>query len=84
MVGGDLQQIFKVLLFGRFLSFGHKKMRFLAAKANQQDLEMLANLVSEGKVKPLIEERYTLELAPEAMQKLNKGHARGKVVINIG
>jgi NADPH:quinone reductase-like Zn-dependent oxidoreductase len=84
MVGGDLQQIFKVLLFGRFLSFGHKKMRFLAAKANQKDLEMLANLVSEGKVKPLIEERYTLELAPEAMQKLNKGHARGKVVINIG
>lgn len=84
MVGGDLRQIFKAMLFGWFLSIGNKKMHFLAAKANQKDLEMLVKLVSEGKVKPLIEERYTLEQAPEAMQKLNQGHARGKVVINIG
>ena len=84
MVGGDLRQIFKAMLFGWFLSIGNKKMQFLAAKANQKDLEMLVKLVSEGKVKPLIEERYTLEQAPDAMQKLNQGHARGKVVINIG
>lgn len=84
MVGGDLSQIFKVMLFGWILSIGHKKMRFLAAKANQKDLEMLVSLVSEGKIKPLIKERYTLEQAPEAMQNLNQGHARGKVVITIG
>jgi NADPH:quinone reductase-like Zn-dependent oxidoreductase len=34
-------------------------------------------------VRPVIERTYKLEEAPEALRQLDKGHARGKVVIRI-
>ncbi|MFN8256542.1 MAG: NAD(P)-dependent alcohol dehydrogenase [Bacteroidales bacterium] len=83
MIGGTLGQIFKSLVFGWVFSFGSKKMKSLAAKANQQDLEFLTGLLENGKIKPVIDRRYSLEKAPEAMQYLKQGHAAGKVVINI-
>jgi NADPH:quinone reductase-like Zn-dependent oxidoreductase len=45
MVGGSLSQIFKSLVFGRLFSLGSKKMKSLAAKANQKDLDFLAGLL---------------------------------------
>ncbi|MFH1213340.1 MAG: zinc-binding dehydrogenase, partial [Candidatus Neomarinimicrobiota bacterium] len=83
MIGGALIQIFKSLLFGWLLSLGAKKMRFLAAKANQADLEFIAKLAEEGHIKPVISQRFTLEKTAEAMRYLNDGHARGKVVITV-
>jgi NADPH:quinone reductase-like Zn-dependent oxidoreductase len=44
MVGGAMKQIIKALLFGRLLSYGSKKMRSVAAKPNQEDLEFIAKL----------------------------------------
>ena len=82
MVGGALSQIYKSLLFGWLMSFGSKKMRFQLARSNQKDLELIAKLVEEGKIKPVIERRYPLDKAAQAMQYLAKGHAGGKVVIN--
>lgn len=83
MVGGSLSQIFQSLLFGQLLSFGSKKMSSLAAKSNQQDLEFIAKLVDEGHIKPVIEQRYSLKETAEAMNYLDQGHAKGKIVINI-
>ncbi|PKP39170.1 MAG: alcohol dehydrogenase [Bacteroidetes bacterium HGW-Bacteroidetes-15] len=83
MVGGSLNQIFRSLVFGRFMSFGSKKMVSLTAKSNQNDLELIVKLVVEGKVKPVIDRRYTLDKAIEAMKYLNEGHARGKVIISL-
>lgn len=83
MVGGSLSQIFKSLVFGRLLSFGSRKMTSLAAKANQNDLELLAQLLEKGIIKPVIDRRYTLDRAAEAMSYLKQGHSRGKVVVNI-
>ena len=83
MIGGALIQVFKSLLFGWLLSLGAKKMRFLAAKANQADLEFIAKLAEEGHIKPVISQRFILEKTAEAMQYLNAGHARGKVVITV-
>jgi len=84
MVGGALPQIFKSLIFGWLLSFGSKKMRTLAAKANQMDLEYIVKLAQEGKLKSVIDRRYTLDKTAEAMRYLSEGHAQGKVVINAG
>jgi NADPH:quinone reductase-like Zn-dependent oxidoreductase len=84
MVGGSLSQIFKSLVFGRLISFGSKKMKSLAAKANQKDLEFLAALLEKGTIRPIIERRYPLEKAAEAMNYLKQGHAAGKVVIVVG
>ena len=83
MVGGSLSQIFKSLLFGWMLSFGSKKMKSLAAKANKTDLELLATLLEKGKIKPVIDRRYSLDKAADAMNYLKQGHSTGKVVINI-
>jgi len=82
-VGGTLSQIFKSMLFGWAMSFGSKKLYFLKAKPNSQDLEFVAKLAAEGKIRPIIEKRYPLERAAEAMRYLNEGHAKGKIVIDI-
>jgi NADPH:quinone reductase-like Zn-dependent oxidoreductase len=83
MVGGSLSQVFKSLLFGWILSFGSKKMKFLAAKSNKTDLELLAKLLEKGILKPIIDRRYSLDKAVDAMNYLKQGHSTGKVVINI-
>lgn len=83
MVGGSLSQIFKSLLFGWILSFGSKKMKSLAAKANKPDLELLATLLEKGNIKPVIDRRYSLDKTADAMNYLKQGHPTGKVVINI-
>jgi len=83
MVGGGLSQIFKSLVFGRFLSLGSRKMKFLAAKPNKTDLEFLVNLVVQGKIKPVIDRQYTLENSANAMKYLVQGHSKGKVIVNI-
>jgi len=54
MVGGSLSQIFKSLLFGWLLSFGAKKMKSVAAKELNTDLEIIAELVGKGIIKPVI------------------------------
>ena len=82
MVGGSLSQIFKSIVFGRMLSLGSRKIKFLAAKANKADLEFLAKLMENGIIKPVIDRRYPLERAAEAMNYLKQGHAAGKVAIS--
>jgi NADPH:quinone reductase-like Zn-dependent oxidoreductase len=83
MVGGALSQIFKSLLFGAFMSMGTKKMSSLVAKSNQNDLAFVVKLADEGKIKPVIDSRYTLDKTAEAMRYLSKGHVSGKVVIEV-
>lgn len=83
MIGGDLSQLLNALIFGRFLSLGSKKMFTLAAKPNATDLKFVIELVEAGKIKPVIDRHYPLEQTAEAMQTLGKGHARGKVIIDV-
>jgi len=39
--------------------------------------------VAAGKATPVIDRRYSLSEAPEAIRYLEAGHARGKVVIAL-
>lgn len=83
VVGGTLKQIFGAMLTGWLFSLGKRKIITLAAKPNQTDLAFIAGLASEGKIKPVTDSRYPLEKTAEAMQYAKKGHARGKVIINV-
>jgi NADPH:quinone reductase-like Zn-dependent oxidoreductase len=83
VVGGALSQIFKAILFGWAMSAGSKNIRFLAAKPKQKDLEFIANLANDGKIKPVIEKYYPLDQTAEAFRYLCEGHAKGKVVIKV-
>lgn len=83
MVGGALSQAIKFILFGVFMSIGSKKMRFLAAKPNTNDLEFIIKLVEDGKVKPIIDRIYPLHETPKAVEYLSGCHALGKVIIGV-
>ena len=83
MIGGSLSQIFKSLLLGRLLSFGSKKMKILAAKANKGDLEFLSKLLENGSIKSVIDRRFSLDKASDAMNYLSQGHATGKVLVVV-
>lgn len=83
MVGGSLSQIFKSLAFGWLLSIGSKKMKTLSAKANRKDMELLSKLLENGRIKTVIDRRYSLDKTSDAMKYLSQGHTTGKLVINL-
>jgi NADPH:quinone reductase-like Zn-dependent oxidoreductase len=63
---------------------GNKKVRFMGiAKINPEDLGFMAELLTAGKVKPVIEKRYGLSEVGQALQYIGGKHTRGKVVITV-
>ncbi len=83
LVGGALSQVIKTIIFRRLLSLGGRKMRFLAAKADAQDLDFVIRLVEDGTIKVVIDRQYSLEQTGEAMRYCGQGHTHGKVVITV-
>jgi NADPH:quinone reductase-like Zn-dependent oxidoreductase len=80
----SLGLMFQVMLMGPLVSMtSNKKFGTMVTKANQKDMLFLASLLETGKIKPVIDRRYTLNEVPEALRYLEKGHARGKVVITL-
>ena len=63
--------------------FTDKRHKFFVAEVNPQDLEYVARLMVEGKVKSVIDRTYPLDQVPEAIKYLETGRARGKVVIEV-
>ena len=59
MVGGALSQVFRAIVLGKPLSMGRKKMLFLAAKPNTDDLKYIMHLASDGIIRPVIERYYS-------------------------
>ena len=63
---------------------GSKKVKFMGvAKINQEDLGFMSDLLTAGKVKPVIEKRYMLSEVGPALQYIGRKHTRGKVVITV-
>ncbi len=83
VLGGALRQVFKTMAFGPVMLVGGKKVRLLAAKPNPKDLAYNLDLVTQGKLKPVIAARYRLSETPQALKDLSRGHARGKVIITV-
>ncbi|HUA13794.1 MAG TPA: NAD(P)-dependent alcohol dehydrogenase [Verrucomicrobiae bacterium] len=72
------------MLVGVVLSAsGRRKFASMLAKGNSEDLTTLGELITAGRVTPVIDRRYTLNDVADAVRYLEEGHARGKVVINI-
>jgi NADPH:quinone reductase-like Zn-dependent oxidoreductase len=63
--------------------FVSQKQVSIFAKMNQADLLAINELLTSGKVTPVIDRRYELDDLPEGMRYLEEGHAQGKVVIVI-
>ncbi len=84
LVGGGMGPLLRVLFFGPLISkTGTKKMGMLAVNPNKKDLASVTELVAEGKLESVIDRRYPLSEAAEALRYLGAGHAQGKVVITM-
>ena len=75
-----LKRLLPELIKWRFVS---QKSVSLLAKLNRQDLDTIGALIADGRVTPVIDRRYSLSEAPDAVLYLEEGHARGKVIIDI-
>lgn len=85
VAGGSKAQLFQGMLLGSWMSEkGGRRMEGVAAKRSQKDLTILKELIEAGKVRPVIDKRFPLAEAAEALRYLGTGHAKGKVVITMG
>lgn len=83
MVGGNGKQFFEAILLGGWMSRGGQKMGIFSAKPSQADLEIMRGWFDDGKVKPIIDSVYPLSEAADAVRYLERGHARGKLIIQV-
>jgi NADPH:quinone reductase-like Zn-dependent oxidoreductase len=84
LVGGAVIRILEGVILAPLLSrMGRKKMCFFIANINQKDLLFLKDLLETGKVAPVIDKRYPLSEAAEALRYLEQRHAQGKVVLTV-
>jgi NADPH:quinone reductase-like Zn-dependent oxidoreductase len=65
------------------LSLVTRKFKMFIARLRKDDLRVLAEMMTAGKVTPSIERTYALEDIALAMQYARSGHARGKLVITM-
>lgn len=56
---------------------------FFAMEPNGEQLGKISKLLSEGKCRPVVDSVWDLEEYEKAFERLNGGHARGKVVIKV-
>jgi NADPH:quinone reductase-like Zn-dependent oxidoreductase len=80
-----LPRLLEHIVVGKWTSRnGDKKIGLMGtAKPNQNDLLFMKELLEARKVVPVIDRCYPLSETAEAIQYLEKGHARGKVVITV-
>jgi len=84
MTGGGGSQMLQAILLAPLLSLvGSRKLRMKGAKAKQQDLQALKEMLEAAKIKPAIDRRYPLSETAEAISYLEAGHVRGKIVITV-
>jgi NADPH:quinone reductase-like Zn-dependent oxidoreductase len=83
MTGGSNRQLTDALLLGPLLSLGRQRFGNVLVKPDQADLLVLKELCETGKIRPVIDRRFALADVPSAVQYVEDGHARGKVVVTV-
>ena len=63
--------------------FVDQKLGFFIARLNRDDMKFLGELMQAGKITPVIDRRYPLGEAAKAMEYLEAGRARGKVIVSL-
>ena len=85
-LGGSTARIFAALLLGPLISLASGKRMGLMLHwkpFDADDMATIGQLIADGNVTPVIDRRYPLDQAVEALRWVDEGHARGKVVITM-
>jgi NADPH:quinone reductase-like Zn-dependent oxidoreductase len=77
---GPLMPVIRASVVAPFVD---QKMGFFIAQLEPGDLKFLGDLMQSGQVTPVIDRRFALNEAPQAMEYLETGRARGKVVVDV-
>ncbi len=77
---GPMTGIIAASVLSPFIS---QSLKPILAELNKDDLALLAQLMQNGKLTPVIDRRYPLAETAAALRYLEAGHARGKVIINV-
>ncbi len=78
-LGGADRQI-RAIVLSRFV---HQTLTAFVCRENHEDLKVLSQFVEAGRITPVIDRTYALAEVPDAIRYLERGHARGKVVIAV-
>jgi len=73
------------------LSFGARRKAkrlnvtysFLFMKANGNQLSRITSLIDEGVIRPIVDKVYPFESTKDALDYVEKGRAKGKVVVKV-
>ena len=79
-MGGFDRQMFRAPVMSLFI---RQKLRSISAKVSTADLQLLQELIGDGKVTPVIDRTFPLAEAAEAVRYLAQGHSKGKVIITV-
>jgi NADPH:quinone reductase-like Zn-dependent oxidoreductase len=60
------------------------EVHYVFVRPSGYDLAEMNDLIAEGRLRPHVEATYPLERAAEAMERLEDGHVRGKLVLTVG
>jgi NADPH:quinone reductase-like Zn-dependent oxidoreductase len=66
-----------------YSKFAKKQMGMMMADSTSNDLTLLAGMVANGKLKPVIDRTYELAEVKQAFAYLEQGHARGKIILRV-
>lgn len=77
---GGFDRMLRAPLFSKAVS---QNFRPVTASENAGDLEILKEMIEAGKLTPAVERSFPLDQAGDAIQHLERGRARGKVVVTI-
>jgi NADPH:quinone reductase-like Zn-dependent oxidoreductase len=77
---GPLTGALKATVLSPFVS---QDFKFFLADLNPRDLAYVRDLMQSGKVRSVIDRQFPLSDAAAAIQYLEAGHTRGKVIIQV-
>lgn len=60
------------------------KYRFLFMRPDGKQLAEIASLIEQGEIEAVVDKVYPFEEAPQAFEYAEKGHATGKVIVQVG
>ncbi|HMY57642.1 MAG TPA: zinc-binding dehydrogenase, partial [Pseudomonadota bacterium] len=75
-----LVRLFAPILLSPFI---RQKLRRYVATPNHADLLALKQLAESGQLRPVIDKTYPLPETRAALEYIESGHARGKVVVTV-